>query len=70
MNNAERLKAKILAAEISGVAYSFEKLIIIEPTPYTEHIQDDKLIEYSSEMVDKMEQLNDIIAKHFDGKAK
>jgi hypothetical protein len=70
MDNSTRLQAHILASEISGTAYSLEKVIIIEPTPYTENLQADKVLDYMAEMTHKMEQLNAIIAKHFSQKIK
>jgi hypothetical protein len=70
MRNSERLQANILAAEIAGTAYSFERLVIIEPTPYTEAIQDDKLLDYMAAMTAKLQQLNAIIAGHFNDKEK
>jgi GH25 family lysozyme M1 (1,4-beta-N-acetylmuramidase) len=65
MDKSTRLVAHLLASEISGTAYSMEKVIGIEPTPYTEHIQADKVLDYMAEMNAKMQQLNDIVAKHF-----
>jgi hypothetical protein len=68
MTNSDRLQANILAAEISGTAYSLEKLVLVEPTAFTEHLQEDKLIEYTAAMNEKMKQLNAIIEKHFSSK--
>jgi TFIIF-interacting CTD phosphatase-like protein len=70
MDNSTRLLAHIIASEISGTAYSLEKVIIIEPSPYTETLQADKVLDYMAEMTKKMEQLNAIIATHFSQKIK
>jgi hypothetical protein len=65
MDKSTRLQAHLLASEISGTAYSMEKVIIIETTPYTENLQADKALDYMATIMEKSAQLNAIIAKYF-----
>lgn len=64
MTTESRLKLKIYAAEISGLSYSLERLAAIEPTPYTQDIQDDKFADYQASLNEMIIKVNGILNQH------